>query len=180
MSGMADESATKPAPAILETEVPLSQSVIWRLQRDYYAQRGLQAWTEDMVPSYITNNPFIAEMHAGIAAAFLEDCRAQGGQPLSPQRPLRILELGAGTGKFAYLFLRKLEPLLRERNIAPETVRYIMTDCSEPLLAQWRANPYLAEFVQRGTLAFELLCAGEESLPGAAGAEQAAGPLMVI
>src|SRR5438309_4969728 len=150
MCAMADESATRPASTILETEVPVSRSVIWRLQRDYYAQRGLQAWTEDMVPSYITNNPFIAEMYAGLAAAFLEDCQAQDGQPLSPQRPLRILELGAGTGKFAYLFLRRLESLLRDRSLAPEAVRYIMTDCSEPLLAQWRANPYLAEFVQRG------------------------------
>src|SRR3954452_1618621 len=96
---------------VLETAVPLSRSVIWRLQRDYYAQRGLAAWTEDMVPSYITNNPLIAEIHAGIVAAYMEDCLRQGPAP-SQENPLRILELGAGTGKFCYLFLRKLTGLL--------------------------------------------------------------------
>ena len=88
------------------------------LQRDFYAQRGLKAWNEDLVPSYITNNPFIAEIYAGIVAAFLQDCMssAQRGYPsLSPENPLRILELGAGTGKFSYLFLRKLTALLQSQ-----------------------------------------------------------------
>ncbi|HLY92193.1 MAG TPA: hypothetical protein VKQ89_02955, partial [Candidatus Angelobacter sp.] len=101
------------AERVLETAVPLSQSVIWRLQGDYYARRGLKAWTEDLVPSYITNNPFIAEIYAGVVAAFLDDCLGdKGRRAISPENPLRILELGAGTGKFACLFLRRLMPLL--------------------------------------------------------------------
>ncbi len=76
---MADQIApsANPEPAVLETEVPLSQSLIWRLQRDFYAQRGIKAWTEDMVPSYITNNPFIAEIYAQIVAGFVTDCMQQ-------------------------------------------------------------------------------------------------------
>ena len=38
-------------------------------------------------------------------------------RPLSPDNPLRILELGAGTGKFSYLFLRKLTALLKGNNV---------------------------------------------------------------
>jgi tetratricopeptide (TPR) repeat protein len=180
---MPDESSASAAtPGILEADVPLSQSLIWRLQRDYYAQRGLEAWSQDLVPSYITNNPFIAEIHAQMIAAFIEDCQAHTAHPpLSPENPLRILELGAGSGKFCFLFLRRLAALLRERSLAPELIRYTLTDCSEQLLAQWRANPYLAEFVQSGTLNFELLCSGEG--PGAQfpqSSSQAAGPLVVI
>ena len=109
---------------VLERNVPLSQSVIWRLQRDFYEQRGLKAWNEDLVPSYITNNPFIAEIYAGIVAAFVQDCISTAqlnSPPLSQENPLRILELGAGTGKFSYLFLRKLTALLRgpQRAFAP-------------------------------------------------------------
>ena len=63
---------------LLEQNVPLSQSVIWGLQRDFYAQRGLKAWSEDLVPSYITNNPFIAEIFAEIVAAFVQDCMSSG------------------------------------------------------------------------------------------------------
>jgi tetratricopeptide (TPR) repeat protein len=180
---MPDESSASAAtPSILEADVPLSQSLIWRLQRDYYAQRGLEAWSQDLVPSYITNNPLIAEIHAQMVAAFIEDCQGHAVRlPLSPENPLRILELGAGSGKFCFLFLRKLTALLRERSLAPELIRYTLTDCSEHLLAQWRANPYLAEFIQSGTLNFELLCSGEG--PGAQfpkSPSKAAGPLVVI
>ena len=163
-----ETSAAGSHQRVLETAIPLSQSLIWALQTSYYAQRGLKAWTEDEVPSYITSNPFIAEAYAAMVAAFLEDCR-----PLSAANPVRILELGAGTGKFSCLFLRKFMPLLHERNIAPENVRYSMIDCSPELLAYWRSNEYLAEFSQAGILDFQLLRAGE-SFP----AQQA--PLIVI
>jgi hypothetical protein len=163
--------------------------VIWRRQRDFYAQRGLKAWTEDLVPSYITNNPFIAEIYAGIVAAFMDDCLGPArGESLriSPENPLRILELGAGTGKFAYLFLLRLTQLLWDRQIALESIRYCMTDCSEDLLAAWRNNRYLARFVASGVLEFELSRADEENLPaspdsGAAGRTgKSKSPLVVI
>src|ERR1700756_3485764 len=146
---MANQSAREPSSRVqsqvLETDVRLSQSVIWRLQQDFYARRGLKAWTEDLVPSYITNNPFIAEIYAEIVAGFISDCmnpQPKDSRPLSPENPLRILELGAGTGKFSYLFLRKLSRLLEEKRVAPQIVRYSMADCSESLLAEWRANRY--------------------------------------
>jgi len=175
-------------PIVLETDVPLSQSLIWRLQRDFYAERGLKAWTEDLVPSYITNNPFIAEIYAQIVAGFILDCMnlpQKGSRPLSPDNPLRILELGAGTGKFSYLFLRKLTALLQEKRVAPQIVRYSMADCSESLLAEWRANRYLAEFVKAGILEFQLHRAEESnsSRTGAGSPDltgQGTGPLVVI
>ena len=176
-------------PAILETDVPLSQSLIWRLQRDFYVQRGLKAWTEDLVPSYITNNPFIAEIYAEIVAGFIADCMdlpQKESRPLSPENPLRILELGAGTGKFSYLFLRKLTTLLQARKIPPQIVRYSMADCSESLLAEWRANRYLAEFVHAGILEFQLHLSGDDNPSAPTGtsdsgpARQSPGPLVVI
>ena len=160
---------------VLEKDVSLSQSMIWGLQRDFYAQRGLKAWNEDLVPSYITNNPFIAETFAAIVAAFVQDSSAQHGYPpLSPENPLRVLELGAGTGKFSYLFLRKLAALLQRQNIPLQLVRYCMTDTSESLIAEWRANSYLQEFVNSGVLEFAVFQAGEKYQP------QTRGPLVVI
>src|SRR5258708_18748779 len=119
---MPENTVVTAANRALERDVPLSQSVIWRLQREFYIQRGLKAWTEDMVPQYITNNPFITEIYAGIVADFLSDCASHGDSP-SPENPARILELGAGPGRFSYLFLRHLTALLRERSISPEAVR---------------------------------------------------------
>ena len=63
----------------LEIRVPLSNSLIWQAQEKFYAQRGIKAWTEDRVPEFITNNPFIADAYARIVFAFLQDCRASDG-----------------------------------------------------------------------------------------------------
>jgi hypothetical protein len=188
MSHAPGGSAKNQESAILETDVPLSQSLIWRLQREFYAERGLKAWTEDLVPSYITNNPFIAEIYAQIVASFISDCMnllQKSSRPLSPDNPLRILELGAGTGKFSYLFLRKLTTLLQEKSVTMQAVRYSMADCSESLLAEWRANRHLAEFVKAGILEFQLHQAEEDnsSRAGAGFSDstgQATGPLVVI
>src|SRR5579859_1445819 len=186
MSNARSDPAMNQDSTVLETDVPLSQSLIWRLQREFYAQRGLKAWTDDLVPSYITNNPFIAEIYAQIVSGFLSDfieLSKAASRPLSPDNPLRILELGAGTGKFTYLFLRKLTPLLEARKIPSQIVRYSMADCSEDLLAEWRANRYLAEFVKAGMLEFQLHCAEENSSSGARSTDlttQATAPLVVI
>ncbi|HZU31815.1 MAG TPA: SAM-dependent methyltransferase, partial [Candidatus Angelobacter sp.] len=163
---------------VLERDVPLSQSLIWRLQQNFYAQRGIKAWTEDMVPSYITNNPLIAEMYAEIVAAYLAECvelAQKQKQPLSPENPLRVLELGAGTGKFSCLFLRKIRILLQDKKLPAKIIRYCMTDCSESLVAGWRANRYLAEFVDAGILEFQLVRAEDEQPE-----QQVKSPLVVI
>ena len=47
-------NAPNQSPAPLENGVSLSQSLIWRLQREFYVQRGLKAWAEDLVPNFIT------------------------------------------------------------------------------------------------------------------------------
>jgi tetratricopeptide (TPR) repeat protein len=189
---MTDHTVATPSeePVVLEKDVPLSASLIWRLQRDFYVQRGLKVWSEDLVPSYITNNPFIAEIYAEIVAGFISDCMnlpPKEARPLSPENPLRILELGAGTGKFSYLFLRELARLLQEKRVAPQIVRYSMADCSESLLAEWRANRYLAEFVKAGILEFQLHRPEGDRASAAATnsivenpAQQATGPLVVI
>ncbi len=185
-----------PTPAVsyeelvlLEKDVPISRSLIWQLQRDSYAQRGLRSWTEDLVPQFITNNPFTAEVFARIAFGFICDCidlREKNSRPLSAQNPLLILELGAGPGKFSFLFLRQLEVLLRSKEIPLNIVRYCMTDCSDSLIETWRTNKYLCEFSDRGILQFELLDASGEInsrfVRGDASQaiEQPQSPLMVI
>lgn len=166
-------SAPNPQPSVLETDVALSQSIIWRMQRDFYMQRGLKAWSEDLVPNFITNNPFIAEIYSRIIFGFLCDC----GSSVSPEHPLRILEIGAGPGKLSCLLLRQLTEVMRRKNIAVESIRYCMTDCPPELVESWRQNPYLGEFAANGMLQFEVLRAGERiSSPFLSGK----GPLVVI
>ncbi len=162
---MSTRQSTNAAPdeeqQTLESSVPLSQSLIWRLQRDFYTDRGPKVWTEDMVPHYVTNNPSIAETYAEIVFHFLEDCGMHDAS--SNDAVMRILELGAGSGKFSYLFLRRIASLLSNSGIPLTRIHYCMTDCAENIIEGWRNNSWLAEFSQQGILEFALLRAGDES-----------------
>lgn len=183
--GIGSEGRGKPPehePRVLERDVPFSHSIIWGLQREFYAKQGLKAWTQDLVPSYITSNPMIAEIYAAIVAGFLSDCLGQektARAPLSPENPLRIVELGAGSGKFACLFLRKLTARLREKEIDRRLVRYVMTDCADHVVDAWRSNDYLRDFSDQGILDFLVLRADAETAMDLGGKNQA-GPLVVI
>ena len=172
------ETAVSPSSeTLLEHDVSLSSSAIWRFQQDFYAHRGLRAWTDDQVPSYITNNPIIAEIYADTIVAFAEDCLAQ--DLICQQRPLKIVELGAGTGKFAYLLLRGLTTLFHAAQLPLELLRYEMTDCSDEHTAEWRENAALREFSRAGLLKFRVLRAGEAG--NASQSDDAANaPLVVI
>lgn len=156
-------AALKP---ILEKNVPLSRSLIWQRQREFYSNRAFKAWTEDRVPSYITNNPFIAEIYAEIIVAFVQDCCANQSRPVSQENPLCIFELGAGTGKFAYLLLRKLQALLRARDIPKSVIRYVMTESSESLVREWQGNAFLSDFAGQGLLEFQVFAAGDTPWTG--------------
>lgn len=116
---------------ILERGRPLSASSLWRLQRSFYADRGADAFR--CVPHYVTNMPFFAQHLARVAAAVLE--------PLD--RPL-IVELGAGSGRFGYLFMRALREL-RERPFV-----YRFTDFNQANLAFLREHPRLQPWLQAG------------------------------
>src|SRR6202008_3024750 len=60
-----DTAADKPAPTIvIEDKKRLSQSLIWKLQRAFYASSGPLAWKPNGVPFYITSNPHIARCYA--------------------------------------------------------------------------------------------------------------------
>src|SRR4051812_33397502 len=94
------------AGILLEADKRFSESMLWKLQRGFFEQRGEEAWSQAIVPHYITSNPFIGAAYAGIVAAFLRDCHdaagAPGFGPLDPSQPVNIVELGAGPGRFAF------------------------------------------------------------------------------
>ena len=159
-----------PAPLILEKDVPFSQSLLWSRQRQAYIDRGMKAWSEDRIPNFITNNPFIAEVYARLVAAFIADCG-----PLAA--PLHILEIGAGVGKFAFLFLRHLEEQLSASGLELESVRYTLTDCSPAVMEALQGNAYLRQFAERGILDFHLAC---DQLPPSWLAASAGKPRVLI
>ena len=64
--------------AVIETDRRLSQSVLWDLQRRYFAEAGISAWSTSRVPHYVTSNPALAHAYAAVFLGFLRDLHASG------------------------------------------------------------------------------------------------------
>jgi hypothetical protein len=132
--------------AVLEKRERLSQSMLWRLQRAFFNQNGLAAWSEGIVPHYVTSNPSMATSYARLALGFL-----QTQSRLSAAQHIYIVELGAGSGRFAYRFLKKLRAL---QPAHPPRVTYVITDIAERTLDALQAHPSLRPLVEDGSLDF--------------------------
>ena len=137
----------------LEMNQRLSRSVLWRLQRNYFERHGIEAWRSGAVPHHITSSPFIADAYARVVLGFLRDCE-RSSNPLDRRQPLHIVELGAGSGRFAYLFLKKFLNLYRTSVLKAIPVKYVMTDFTESNLEYWRTQPWLRPFIKEGSLDF--------------------------
>lgn len=146
-----DRDATREAPGLLvETGQRLGDSVLWDWQRAFFEEHGLGAFAEGIVPHYITSNAFIAERYARLVFAWLRDVAPN----VDRTRPLPIVELGAGAGRFAFLFLQHFVPMLERSSLAALPVRYVITDAVEGNVARLAAHPRFAPFVASGRLLF--------------------------
>src|SRR5712692_8646855 len=135
---------------VLESPVPLSQSMVWRLQRTFYGDQGIAAWSRSHVPQAVTTSPIIARAYARIVLGYWRDIQST----LDPSQPVYIVELGAGSGRFAYRFLKALTALLENIAEPQPCFVYVMTDASAPIVEFWRDNARLRPFVEAGVLDF--------------------------
>jgi tetratricopeptide (TPR) repeat protein len=150
-------------PVILEEGKPLSQSILWKLQRNYFEGQGIEAWRQGTVPHYITSNPFIANAYAKVVFGFIRDCTAVTSDfandsfpPLDPSQPLYIIELGSGSGRFAYHFLKKFLGFYHSSVLRDVPITYVMTDFSKRNVEFWREHQSLKPLVEEGVLDFAL------------------------
>ena len=126
----------------------LSRSMLWQLQRNYFEQHGIEAWSSGAVPHHITSSPFIADAYARVVIGFLRDWSSS----LDHSQPVHIIELGSGSGRFAYSFLKKFRNLHQNSVLKEIPVKYVMTDFTKSNLDHWRAHPWLRPFIKEGIL----------------------------
>jgi tetratricopeptide (TPR) repeat protein len=176
--------ATGGAAAEIEGPVRLSDSPLWSLQRRFFEAGGIDSWRKGIVPHYITSNPGMAWAYARIVHGYLRDAAASGGG----EGVYHIVELGSGSGRFAFHFLRAFAGLMARSPLGRLRWRYVMTDVSEATLGFWRINAWLKPYVDEGLLDFalfdvesgetlHLVESGETLAPGASGNGR---PLTVI
>jgi tetratricopeptide (TPR) repeat protein len=159
-SGPAEDApAPEPEGWTLEQGRRLSASLLWRLQRNFFAVAGAQAWSQGIVPHYITGNAWIAGAYAQVVLGWLRDCTAPAREPgsfppLDLRHPVTLLELGCGSGRFGFHFLDRLLDLLGRSSLRHVPVRYVMTDFTERNLEPLRGHPSLQPWIEAGVLDF--------------------------
>jgi tetratricopeptide (TPR) repeat protein len=146
---------------VLEEKQRLSQSLLWQAQRHFFERQGIEAWRQRIVPHYITNNSYLANTYARLVFAFLRDCQAvtvapgEGGfPPLNLSQPLYIIELGSGSGRLAFHFLKNFLPLFNRSALKEIPIKFVLTDFAEQTLAFWQTHRSLQPFLASGHLDF--------------------------
>lgn len=148
---------------IIEEGRRLSKSTLWDLSRAFYDRMGIAAWSSGKIPSYVTNNPFIANGYGQQILGFIRDCRAgkrfddaAAAGLLDSSQPIFIVELGAGSGRLGYLMVKKLLALKRAALLDGVDFCYVMSDAAESNIQFWNDHPALQPFLEEGMLDFAL------------------------
>lgn len=150
----------------IEENMRLSKSLLWDLQCAAYCQFGPEAWSRQGVPSYVTSNPYTSLKYAHVALGYIRDCiKPDSVTPIDITQPLYILDLGAGTGRFGYLFLKTLLSLLQPHGLNELKIRYVMTDIAEKNIDFCRTHPYLKPFIESGILDFSIYHHADQNKP---------------
>lgn len=137
---------------LIENQQIFSQSLIWRLQRDYFSKAGIDAWRSGEVPHYITSNPVMGKTYAELVLAFLRDLSLRRRR----EETVYLLELGAGHGRLCYHFFKHFEKYYEQSAIALPPFCYVLSDFTEANLAFWREHPRLQPYLGKGWLDFAL------------------------
>ncbi len=131
----------------------LSKSILWDIQREFFLNQGIHAWQEDIVPHYISSNPFMARTYSQLVLGYLRDISA--GE-IDQTQPIYIIELGAGSGRLAYHFLHQFHERLAQTTFSEIPVKFVMTDFVPNTLTFWQEHTHFKPWVDAGHLDFAL------------------------
>lgn len=141
-------------PRLIENPVRLSESKLWQIQRNYFKAMGVEAWDKE-VPSYISSNAFIGYEYALLVTEFINDTRRH--HPQTQYETFYIAELGVGSGRFSFYFLKAFNELLALYGLTEQKFCYIVTDIVEENLKFCEKNPSLAPYLEKQQLDFATL-----------------------
>ena len=132
----------------IQKKTRFSKSLVWQINKDFYHQNGLAAWSDSAVPHQITNSSSAATAYAELIYAFLKDLESN----IVPNKTVYILELGAGHGRLCHNILRQLEQLILDSDGCSTKYCYVLSDIVEDNLAFYSNHPKLQEYFKRGLL----------------------------
>lgn len=160
--------------APIEAKSQLLNSLIWKLQREYYIQNNIQAWANMAVPCFVTSNSFIAKvfilhthfhLHRNMLV-LLCDLSQIGMRTLRPtlMSLYTFLRLALATEssaiwsssdywKWKIYGLRMSKFLLCILfPVYYLSSSYILSDFTAPTIRFWTTHPLLQKYVEEGLL----------------------------
>lgn len=135
----------------LEQNKRLSDSLLWRVEKEYFERKGIEAWLYE-VPYYITSNPFIAKSYARVVINYIHDWALK--HPETRHQPFYIMELGTGPGRFSYYMVKVLDELRLEMGMHDIKIMYVMSDFAKANIDYYQSHHALLPYVEKGLLDF--------------------------
>lgn len=138
---------------ILEKDCSFSKSMVWTTSRNYYIEKGVEAWSES-VPFYITSNAFIAKQYADLLLSAMQswvDANPSSEPPCFP-----VLEIGAGCGQLAFLIIRSLNESMQTLHLDNFSFQYIISDLSAKNLAFIAEHSLFKPFIETNQCRFSV------------------------
>ena len=132
----------------IQKKTLFSKSLVWQINKDFYHQNGIAAWSDEMVPHQITNSSLAATAYAELIYAFLKDLESD----TDSDEIVYILDLGAGHGRLCYNILEHLEQLILDSEGCSTKYCYVLSDIAEDNLSFYSSHPKLQEYYNRGLL----------------------------
>ncbi|MBX2875192.1 MAG: SAM-dependent methyltransferase [Saprospiraceae bacterium] len=132
----------------IESSTRFSESLIWQLNRDFYEEKGISAWSDDIVPHHMTSSASVGKTYAELLFAFLKDLAAKG----KTTEVVYILELGAGHGRLAFHILKHLQKLVDTTEEQTPPFCYVLSDIIEGNLSFFQDHPQLQNYFEAGVL----------------------------
>jgi tetratricopeptide (TPR) repeat protein len=153
-----EEEVWEGTPTLFEGARPLSKSLLWRINRDYYERVGVDAWSHGDVPFTLTSGPIVAWRYARVIEGFVADCVAGRFGPVDLDEPLYIIELGAGSGRLAFMLMQMIE----RHAIEPVKLVYVLTDLVEANIEFCKGRKELQRYIEEGRMDFARYEAGTD------------------
>ena len=132
---------------VIQKMTRFDQSMIWSLLHRFYAEAGPEAWSSHIVPQRSTSNAFCADTYAAIVAAFFKELAAEGNS-----KPPVIIELGGGSGRFAWQFLNRLINYHFGDGVECPEFTYLLTDGAAKNVEGWKQKDRFAPLFESGVL----------------------------
>lgn len=132
---------------VIQKMTRFDQSIIWALLHRFYMEAGPEAWSNKIVPQRSTSNAFCADTYASIVATFFRELEAEGNS-----KPPLVIELGGGSGRFAWQFLNRLFNYHFVDGEGCPEFTYLLTDGSTKNIAGWKKKDRFAPLIESGVL----------------------------